>query len=84
MVLVTAFMLPAALSMVTSTSTRSPGSTKPLTPVTSLTLRLIARMSAGTRTDRPPPMALSFDARMGSPATTNTFVVWLSTLSTLE
>ncbi len=61
--------------MTATTSTRSPGRTKPLTPDTAFTFMLVARMLAGMRIESPPPIEVSLVARIGSLVVTKTLVV---------
>ena len=64
-----------------STSTRSPGSTKPDTPDTWLTSMLTPRMPGRTSIESPPPRDESLVAVTGSRAPMNTLVVWPTTES---
>src|SRR5688572_4665668 len=82
---VVAFCAPAPdRSIVTSTSTRSPGTTKPETEDTRFTVTDEARMLGRTIMDRPPPMVDSLLMSTGSFVARKIFVVWPTTESRLE
>ncbi len=78
-------MLSSCLPIVTTTSTRVPGTTKPATPITSLTLTEIARMPVAIVGARPAPASIgaSFVAVSGSFSTTAAIRPRFTTSSTL-